>query len=108
MGLKVLDPASLERRLQGGSVSILDVNDRASWRAARVPGARNLDPERFGEADLGADRDRPLVFYCSNPLCRKAPMAARRAERLGYRDVSVLPAGIRGWIAAGLPTEAGE
>jgi rhodanese-related sulfurtransferase len=107
MGLRTLDPASLERRLQDGSVSIFDVNDRSSWLAARVPGARHFDPEGFGETDLGADRNRALVFYCSNSLCRKAPLAARRAERLGYREVYVLPAGIRGWIAAGLPTESG-
>jgi rhodanese-related sulfurtransferase len=49
-----------------------------------------------------------LVFYCSNPLCRKAPTAARRARKMGYTNVHVMSAGINGWLAAKLPTESGE
>ena len=37
----------------------------------------------------------------------KAPIAAKRAKRMGYEDVRVLSAGITGWVAAGLPTQAG-
>jgi len=47
------------------------------------------------------------VFYCSNPLCRKAPSAARRAKQMGYTDVKVMSAGISGWLDAKLPTETG-
>ena len=46
---------------------------------------------------LPSDHDSTLVFYCSNVWCRKAPQAARRAEGLGYRDVHVMSAGIKGW-----------
>jgi len=48
------------------------------------------------------------VFYCSGPLCRKAPLAARRAKGFGYTDVRVMSAGISGWMAARLPTESGD
>ncbi len=108
MGLKTIDPASVRRRLESGDLSIFDVNSRLSWRAARIPGARHLDPDAFSESDLPADRDRALVFYCSNPFCRKAPRAARRARKMGYLEVAVLSAGITGWRAAGNPTESGE
>ena len=40
------------------------------------------------------------VFYCSNPMCMKAPNAARRAKALGYTNVHVMSAGIRGWLDA--------
>jgi rhodanese-related sulfurtransferase len=112
MGLKTVDPATLRRRMEnepsepGERIAIFDVNSLASWRQAHVPGARHLDPAAFAESDLPAERDRPLVFYCSNPLCRKAPLAARRARKMGYREVEVLSAGITGWLAAGLPTES--
>ncbi len=88
-------------------IAIFDVNSRDSWREARIPGARHLDPETFLESDLPAERDHALVFYCSNPFCRKAPRAARRARTMGYGEVQVLSAGIKGWLAAGLPAESG-
>jgi rhodanese-related sulfurtransferase len=74
---------------------------------ARVPGARNLDPAAYKDSDLPSDKNAFLVFYCSNPLCRKAPNAARRAKNLGYSNVHVMSAGISGWLAAKLPTESG-
>lgn len=107
MGLRTVDPASLRRRMQSERIAIFDVNSRASWLGARIPGARHLDPETFLESDLPTARDHALVFYCSNPFCAKAPRAARRARKMGYGDVHVLSAGITGWLAAGLPAESG-
>lgn len=107
MGLRTVDPATLCRRMQNERLAIFDVNSRGSWLEARIPGARHLDPETFLESDLPAEREHALVFYCSNPFCRKAPRAARRAEKMGYREVQVLSAGISGWLAAGLPAESG-
>jgi rhodanese-related sulfurtransferase len=108
LGLKTVDPATLRRRMQSEQIAIFDVNSRGSWLAARIPGALHLDPETFQESDLPADRDHALVFYCSNPFCRKAPLAARRARKMGYREAHVLSAGISGWLAGGLPTESGS
>jgi rhodanese-related sulfurtransferase len=107
MGLKTISPASLHGLLQqGGGVTVVDVNSPASWRQARVPRAINLDPAGFRDSDLPSDREAPLVFYCSNPLCRKAPNAARRAKQMGYTNVLVMSAGISGWLAARLPSES--
>jgi rhodanese-related sulfurtransferase len=89
-------------------VVLIDVNARQSWLRARVPGALNLDPTEYRERDLPDDRQSALVFYCSNPFCRKAPIAARRAARMGYGNVRVMAAGIAGWMDAGLPIESGE
>ncbi len=107
MGLPTVSPAELQALMREGRAHAFDVNAPVSWNAAHVPGAAHLDPERLAAADLPADKAATLVFYCSNPLCRKAPTAAKRARALGHTDVRVLSAGIRGWIAAGLPTEAG-
>ena len=106
LGLRTISPAELHRRLQHSEpIAVFDVNARASWMQAHVPGARHLDPQGFGSEDLPAERERAVVFYCSNPLCRKAPQAARRAQAMGWRDVRVLSAGITGWQSAGLPVE---
>ena len=108
MGLKTISPAELHGRIEGGSVAVFDVNSQDSWRKARVPGAKNLDPVQFGESDLPTDRNSLVVFYCSNPMCRKAPNAAKRAKQMGYGNARVMSAGISGWLSANLPVESGE
>jgi rhodanese-related sulfurtransferase len=108
MGLNSISPAELERVRHEQRVRVIDVNARQNWIAARVPGAVHLDPMGYEDTDLPADKGTSLVFYCSNPMCRKAPNAARRARKMGYSDVKVMSAGISGWLAAKLPTESGE
>jgi rhodanese-related sulfurtransferase len=107
MGLKGISPRELLASIQRGDITVLDLNARQSWLKARVPGALSLVPD-FDAALLPADRAASLVFYCSNPLCRKAPNAGKRAEKLGYTNVRVMSAGITGWLGAGLPVESGE
>ncbi len=105
MGLKNVSPAELHRLVQERRATVIDVNSRQRWEKAHVPGALHLDPVAWDEADLPQDKQALLVFYCSNPMCRKAPNAARRAKSLGYSDVRVLSAGINGWLDAKLPTQ---
>ena len=107
MGVKSVSPATLQALLRARGAVAIDVNSRQSWQKAHVPGAANLDHATFGAADLPADKAALLVFYCSNPMCRKAPLAARRARQMGYADARVMSAGISGWIDGGLPTEGG-
>jgi rhodanese-related sulfurtransferase len=109
MGLKTISPDGLHRLMQKPEpVCVIDVNSRQSWIKARVPGARNLDPADYENSDLPPDKSSLLVFYCSNPMCMKAPNAARRAKKIGYSSVQVMSAGISGWLAARLPAESGE
>jgi rhodanese-related sulfurtransferase len=107
MGLKTISPKALQQlRQDARPVTIIDVNSRQSWVSAHVPGALHLDSVAYTEADLPTDTDAMLVFYCSNPMCMKAPTAARRARKMHYANAHVMPAGISGWIAAALPTES--
>ncbi len=108
MGLKTISPAGLHQLVQERQATVIDVNSRQSWMKAHVPGALNLDPAAYKDGDLPPDKEANLVFYCSNPLCRKAPNAARRAKQMGYGNVKVMSAGIGGWLSAGLPTESGQ
>lgn len=107
MGLKTISPRDLHRLMGSGSVTVVDVNSRQSWESAHVPGAVHLEPLDFRDSDLPSDKELAVVFYCSNPFCRKAPRAARRAEAMGFRNVRVMSAGIGGWLDARLPTESG-
>jgi rhodanese-related sulfurtransferase len=108
MGLDTISPRDLQRLLEeGGSASVIDVNSSQSWAKEHVPGAINLDPAAYESGALPTDRGSLLVFYCSNPWCRKAPNAAKRARALGYANVRVMSAGIAGWVGANLPVESG-
>jgi rhodanese-related sulfurtransferase len=107
MGLPVISPKALHERMQAEPMLVYDLNDESRWLAERVPGARHLDHKSIQADDLPTDRDAVMVFYCSNPLCRKAPNAARRAIGLGHRNVYVMSAGISGWLSASLPTDSG-
>lgn len=106
MGLKTISPTDLMGRIRDGQVTSFDLNSQESWKQAHVPGALHLDPAASMEGVLPADKGSPLVFYCSNPFCRKAPNAARRAQEMGYSNVWVMSAGIGGWLSARLPTES--
>ena len=108
MGIKTIPPTDLQRLVQSNLVTTIDVNSRQSWLKAHVPGAINLDHTTYTKADLPSDKRSDLVFYCSNPMCTKAPRAARRAKQMGYANTRVMPAGITGWLASRLPTEPGE
>ena len=106
MGLKSISPQELHETMQKRALTILDVNAQQSWLRARVPGAINLGVD-FDACALPQDTGSSLIFYCSNPLCLKAPRAAKRAGKLGYTDVRVMAAGITGWTDAKLPVESG-
>lgn len=108
MKLEPISPGRLNEIRAKNRVTVLDVNSKQSWIKARVPAAINLDPTTYTESDLPADKESMLVFYCSNPMCRKAPNAARRAKKMGYTNAKVMSAGISGWLSAGLPAEGGE
>jgi len=107
MGLKTVSPRELHEMLRARPVTVIDVNSHQSWINAHVPGAINLDPASFIDGELPSDKASSLVFYCSNPMCRKAPNAARRAKKMGYGNAMVMSAGISGWMASKMPTEAG-
>lgn len=106
MGLKSVSCRDVHDLLADRQAVLIDVNAAPRWAAGHVPGALNLDPLGFSESDLPKARQTPLVFYCSNFMCRKAPSAALRAKAMGFANVGVMSAGIQGWMKQRLPVEA--
>ena len=71
-----------------------------------IPGAVLLTSSASYELkELPANKSAQLVFYCANEKCTASHLAARRAMDNGYTNVAILPAGIKGWKAAGQPTK---
>ena len=89
--------------IEDEAVVVIDANREGVRREVGViPGARLLTHSLAYDvtAELPADKSQKLVFYCASTMCTAAPSAARRAMAHGYRDVSVMPEGIRGWVSA--------
>ena len=85
---------------------LIDVNPRRRWASGHLPGAINLDPGEFTESGLPEDKTATLVFYCSDSDSAASRYAAGKAARFGYAHVFIMPAGLRGWLAARRPAEA--
>lgn len=81
---------------------IIDVNGTESYEQGRVPGALNYDVIKDKLASsLPADKNTLIIAYCGNPKCKAYREAAEAAEKLGYKNVKHMSAGIKGWKAAG-------
>lgn len=108
MNLESISTEELNGIYSNEDVHIYDMNDAIRWQQNRIPQAVNLDPKSFTEHDLTSDKESTLIFYCSNPMCKKAPNAAKKVKALGYENVKVLSAGITGWMSDGYSVESGD
>lgn len=92
--------------LQAGAVAI-DANSKSTReKMGTVPDAVILSSSSSYElTQLPSDKSKDLIFYCSNTFCTASDAAAERASEAGYENVHVMREGIKGWKAAGKPTE---
>jgi rhodanese-related sulfurtransferase len=108
-GLQTLAvPDLVTLRAVHSDLVLCDANSpKTRGRFGVIPGALLLSNYRdYAPAvELPSDKARKLVFYCHSEWCGAASDAARKAIAAGHRDVLVLSAGIKGWIAAGEPID---
>ena len=91
------------------SAVIIDVNGDESFKAGHVPGALDFAAIKDNlAASLPKQKDALIVAYCGNPKCGAYLSAAKAAQKLGYTNIKHMSAGISGWKAAGMKTEAGS
>jgi rhodanese-related sulfurtransferase len=106
------DPATIPRITQTGfqplqaegKVLALDVRDKTSFDAGRVPGAINVPlaevEKRIDEIKTKAE-GRPIVAYCSCPSEHTAAEAGLILYKNGVTDVRVLIGGYPDWVRFG-------
>ncbi len=100
-----LSVEEVSKLLDQGGLTVIDTNPRRRWLSGHVPSAINLDPADYTEDELPSDKAAAVLFYCSDPSCGACHRAAQKAVEMGFRQVFTMPAGIRGWLAAGKPVE---
>jgi 3-mercaptopyruvate sulfurtransferase SseA len=92
---------------QDARLAVFDANSAETFAEHHVPGATWVHYDAITADVLPTDHSASLVFYCANESCRASHTAAESAAALGYSDVSVMGAGIQGWVSAGKPVETG-
>ena len=97
--------ANVARRLEAGEAfELIDVREHDEWARGHLPRARHLC-KGIVERDIEAtvpDRDTAIVLYCGGGY--RSALAADALQRMGYRNVTSMAGGWRGWTEAALPT----
>src|SRR5262250_1004875 len=103
-----ISSASLKSLLAGKEpFALIDVREAGEYNSSHIPGS-SLIARRQLEYLVPQSvpfKGTPIVV-CDDDG-RRAALAARTLERLGYRQVSVLDGGINRWVTENLPTEWG-
>jgi len=92
----------LKTAMSSKAVTLLDANGSDSYKEGHIPGAIDLATTKANLAKiLPKDKNALIVAYCGGPQCQAYQSAAKAAEKLGYKNVKHLAAGISGWHDAG-------
>src|SRR5258705_5288208 len=101
-------PASLKSLLEGKTpFALIDVREAGEYNSSHIPGSRPLAPRQLELAVAQAVPFKGTPVVVCDDDGRRATLAGRTLERLGYRQVSVLDGGINRWVTDGLETEWG-
>lgn len=98
-----ISPEALKRRLDEGSVVLIDVREPDEYARERIRGARLVPLSRFEQEDVSRFRDTTVVFACRTG--NRTTVNARRLRSAGLPGAMELDGGLLAWKRAGLPTE---
>ncbi len=88
---------------------LIDARTPEEYREAHIIGAVNIPEKDFEKAaaQLPADKDTLLVFYCNGVKCGKSKRVAQKVEPLGYTAILIYKEGIPVWEERNLPLVTG-
>ncbi len=82
-------------------VMIIDARPkRAKFDKGHIPMAVSIPDSRFDKMTdkLPKDKHALLIYYCGGLKCKLSHKSARKAEKLGYKNVKVFAKGFPGWM----------
>ena len=91
---------------EGRTFHLIDVREESEWAKGHLPGACYLGRgviERDIET-LFPDVGTELYLYCGGGF--RSILAADNLQLMGYRNVTSVDGGFRGWLEAGYPVES--
>lgn len=117
-GATVVDAPAVAQLLERGA-RYIDTRTDTEFKAGHVQGAKlvpyveksakdadfDAAHDQFDLAQLGTDRNVPLIFACNGAECWKSFKASHAAVKAGYTQVHWFRGGFPAWRAAGLQTQ---
>jgi rhodanese-related sulfurtransferase/DNA-binding transcriptional ArsR family regulator len=97
--------AELERRLEKGSVTLIDVRPALEYASGHLPGAISVPPDEVAQRIEHLPRDRTVVAYCRGAYCLFADEAVAYLRQNGF-DAYRLDVGWPEWRTARAPAPA--
>ena len=74
---------------------------KVKYTKGHIPGAINISFSEFDKKTdlLPKDKNSLLIFYCGGLKCKLSHKSAKKAEKLGYKNVKVYAKGYPNWIS---------
>jgi rhodanese-related sulfurtransferase len=102
--VKEADFRDIKKRLDAGEkMIIVDTREDSEWARGHIPNAVHLGKgviERDIEKII-PDKSAPLVLYCGGGF--RSALAADNLQKMGYKNVTSMDGGWRGWTEAAFP-----
>jgi rhodanese-related sulfurtransferase len=90
------------------TVTIIDLRPDKDYKEKRLPGARSIPIKELDKNLRIIPRAGRVILYCDCPqnvLIQDAYQVLK--DDHGYRNIAIMPEGIKGWLQRKFPTEAG-
>ena len=97
-------PQQLEKKLQTGTVRVLDVRREGEWQAGHIAQADWRALDTFPQGVPALDGRQPIAVHCKSGY--RSMIACSLLERAGHRNVINVAGGFDAWHASGLPEVA--
>ncbi len=103
MSVHDLTPEEVSRGMQAGEIVLIDVREDKETALERIPGAMLMPLSTFDPLEIPDPQGKKVVFSCNSG--NRSVKASEIAQAAGLPYDSHLAGGIKGWRAAGFPTE---
>lgn len=103
-GLEPIDRAELARRLEAGTVVLIDVRPEEEFAQGHIAGAISVPLGSLKTWAKAAPKRKQIVAYCRGPYCVYAIEAVAELQKRGLRATRASD-GVAEWRAAGYPIE---
>ena len=105
--LDAIDKDELLRRMEDGTVVVVDARPLIEYRQGHITGAISIPVAELTDRLKDLPEDREIVAYCRGPYCVYADEAVQLLRGQG-RAAARLEDGYPEWATAGLPVTIGE
>lgn len=109
-GRRLEEPLELDelaRRVESGTVVLIDTRPEREFQAGHIPGALSVPVDELESHLHVLPADQEVIAYCRGPYCSFSDRAVAGLRANGFR-ARRLALGFPDWRAAGLPVEGSQ